>query len=54
MKILGTIKKYVYEDKDGENKPKLEPAEVALLHCNLDNNSYQQASKVLFTFGSDK
>ena len=27
---------------------------VILLHCNIVNNSYQQASKVLFTFGSDK
>ena len=29
---------------------KLEPAEVVLVHCNLVNNNYQQASKVLFTF----
>ena len=30
--------------------PKLESAEIVLVHCNLVNNSYQQASKVLFTF----
>ena len=29
---------------------KLEPAEVVSVHCNLVNNNYQQASKVLFTF----
>ena len=28
--------------------PKLESAEVVLVHCNLVNNNYQQASKVLF------
>ena len=30
--------------------PKLETVEVVLVHCNLVNNNYQQASKVLFTF----
>ena len=30
--------------------PKLEPAEVILVHCNLVKNNYQQASKVLFIF----
>ena len=30
--------------------PRLETVEVVLVHCNLVNNSYQQASKVIFTF----
>ena len=34
--------------------PKLESVEVALVHCNLVNNNYQQASKVLFTFVPNK
>ena len=34
--------------------PKLESAEVVLVHCNLVNNNYQQASKVLFTFVPSK
>ena len=34
--------------------PKLESVEVALVHCNLVNDSYQQASKVLFTFVPNK
>ena len=34
--------------------PKLESVEVVLLHCNLANNNYQQASKVLFTFVPNK
>ena len=50
MKLLGSTKKDVDKDKDGEDVPKLESVEVVLVHCNLVNNSYQQASKVLFTF----
>ena len=34
--------------------PRLETVEVVLVHCNLVNNSYQQASKVLFTFVPNK
>ena len=34
--------------------PKLEAVEVVLVHCNLVNNNYQQASKVLFTFVPNK
>ena len=33
-----------------EHVPKLESDELVLVHCNLVNSSYQQASKVLFTF----
>ena len=54
MKSLGSAKKDVNKDKDGEDVPKLESVEVVLVHCNLVNNSYQQASKVLFTFVSNK
>ena len=50
MKLLGTQKKDVDKDKNGEGVPKLEPIKVALVHCNLVNNSYQLASKLLFTF----
>ena len=50
MKLLGSTMKYVDKDKDAEDVPKLESAEVILVHCNLVNNSYKQASKVLFTF----
>ena len=34
--------------------PKLESVEVALVHCNLVKNHYQQTSKVLFTFVPNK
>ena len=50
MELLGSTKKDINQDKYGEYVPKLEPAEVVLVHCNLVNNNYQQASKVLFTF----
>ena len=54
LKLLGSTKKDVDQDKDGENVPKLESVEVVLVHCNLVNNNSQQASKVLFTFVPDK
>ena len=50
MKLLGIRKKYVDKDKNWETVPKLESVEVALVHCSLVKNDYQQASKVLFTF----
>ena len=54
MKLLGSTKKGVDQNKDGEDVPKLESVEVILVNCNLVNNSYQQASKVLFTFVPNK
>ena len=42
------------QNKDGEFVPKLETVEVILVHRNLVNNNYQQASKVLFTFVLNK
>ena len=53
-KLLGSTKKDVDQDKNGEDVPKLESVEVVLVHCNLVNNNYQQASKVLFTFVPNK
>ena len=50
MKLLGSTKKVVDQDKNGENVPKLESVEVVLIHCNLVKNDYQHASKVLFSF----
>ena len=54
MKLLGSTKKDVTQDENGEDVPKLESVEVVLVHCNLVNNNYQQASKVLFTFVPNK
>ena len=49
MKLLGSTKKDVDQDTDGEDVPKLESVELVLVHFNLVNNNYQQVSKVLFT-----
>ena len=50
IKLLWSTEKNVDKDKDGKDVPKLESVEVVLMHCNLVNNSYEEASKVLFTF----
>ena len=52
--LLGSAKKDVDGNKNIENVQKLESVEVVLVHCNLVNNNYQQASKVLFTFVPNK
>ena len=54
IKLLGSTKKDIDKDKDGENVPKLESVEVVLVHCNLVKNDYQRTSKVLFTFVPNK
>ena len=54
MRLLARLEKDIDQDKDGEIVIKLEAVEVVLVHCNLVNNNYQQASKVLFTFVSNK
>ena len=52
--MLGSSKNVIDQNKDGKIAPRLETVEVVLVHCNLVNNNYQQASKVLFTFVSNK
>ena len=47
-------KKDTDQNKNGELVPRLETVKVVLVHCNLVNNSYQKASKVLFTFVPNK
>ena len=54
MKLLGSTRDTIDADKNSENVPRLENVEVVLVHCNLVNNSYQQASRVLFTFVTNK
>ena len=53
-KLLGSTKDIFDSDKNSENVPRLENVEVVLVHCNLVNNSYQQHSRVLFTFVPNK
>ena len=54
MKLLGSTSNIVDADKNSENVPILENVEAVLVHCNLVNNSYQQAAIVLFTFVPNK
>ena len=50
MKLLGSTSSIIDAGKNSENVPRLENVEVVLVNCNLVNNSYQQHSRVLFTF----
>ena len=54
MKLLGSTKNKITKDKIGENVPHLEITEVVLVHCNTVDNDYQQDSRVLYTFVSNK
>ena len=54
MKLLGNTKDIIDSDKNSENVPRLKNAEVVFVHFNLVNNSYQQHSRVLFTFVPNK
>ena len=54
MKLLGSTSNIIDADKNSENVPRLENVKVVLVHCNLVDNSYQQASRVLFTFVPNK
>ena len=54
MKLLGSTKSKIAKDEHDENVPDLEITEVVLIHCNVVNNSYQQNSRVLYTFVRNK
>ena len=54
MRLLGSSSGTIDGDKNSELVPKLESVDLVLVHCNVVNNNYQQASKVLFTFVPNK
>ena len=54
MKLLGSTESKITKDKNGENIPHLQIAEVILVHCNLVNNDYQQNSRIIYTFVANK
>ena len=54
MKLLGSTKSKITRDKNGENVSHLETTDVVLIHCNIVNNNYQQNSRILYTFVSNK
>ena len=54
MKLLGSTESKITKNKNGENVPHLEVVELVLVHCNFVNNDYQQDSRILYTFVSNK
>ena len=54
MTLLGSTENKITKDKNGENVPHLEITDVALVHCDIVNNDYQENSRVLYTFVSNK
>ena len=52
MPLRGSTKSKIKKDKNGENMPKV--TELVLIHCKDVNNSYQQNSRVLYTFVPNK
>ena len=54
MKLPGSTKSKIINDKNGEHVPHLEITEVILVHFNIVNNDYLQDSRVLYIFISNK
>ena len=54
MNSLEALKKKISKVKIDENAPHLEITEVVLVNCNIVNHDYQQDSRVLYTFISNK
>ena len=52
MKLIRSTKSKLTKDENSENVPYLEITEVVLI--NVVNNSYQQNSRALYTFVSNK
>ena len=54
MKLLGSTKSKINNYENCENMLQLEIIEVVSVHCNVVNNDYQQDSRVLYKFVSNK
>ena len=54
MNLLASMENKITKNENGENVPHLEINEVVLVLCNMVNNDYQQCSRVLYTFVSNK
>ena len=50
MKLLGSTESKITGEKNGETVAHLEVVELVLIHCNIVDNSYQQNSRILYTF----
>ena len=54
IKLLGSTKSKIIKDENGENVSLLANTEVALVHCNIVKNDFQQDSRLLYTFVPNK
>ena len=54
MKLLGSTKRKIAKDENGEIVPYLETTELVIIQCSVVNNNYQQNSRVLYTFVPSK
>ena len=54
MELLRIIDSKVTKNKNYENVPHMEINKAALVHCDIANSDYEQDSKVLYTFVSNK
>ena len=54
IKLFGSTRNKITEDKKGENVPHLEITEVVLVLFDIVNNDYQQDSRVLHIFVPNK
>ena len=54
MKLLGSTKIKINKDINGENVPRLEIAEVLLIHGNIVDSNYQLNSRDLHAFVPNK
>ena len=54
MKLLGSTESKITVEKNGENVPHLEVVELVLIHCNIVDSSYQQNSRISYTFVPNK
>ena len=52
--LLRSYKSKITKDQNGECVPHLEITEVTLIHDNIVNNNYQQNSRIIYTFVSNK
>ena len=54
MELFGGTKSKITEDENGEIVTYLEITEEVLIYCNVVSNSYQQNSRLLYTFVPNK
>ena len=54
MKLLVSTESKITKDKNGENVPPVEDAELIIVYCNIINNNYQRDSRILYEFVPNK